>query len=102
MAITFLNIIGWLQQHQLPCLFKKVFGIECPGCGFQRSIIALLKGNIAESFTNYPALFVIIAFFIFLIVEKKVSFTFSTLITQVGIAAIFITILANYIYKLTS
>jgi len=39
----------------LPCAFKQLFGIDCPGCGFQRSFIALLRGNFAISFSLYPA-----------------------------------------------
>lgn len=40
----------------LPCLFKTYFGIDCPGCGAQRSIQSLLTGNILESLALYPAL----------------------------------------------
>lgn len=31
-------------------------GIDCPGCGMQRSFIELLKGNLMESLQLYPAL----------------------------------------------
>ena len=44
-----MGIIDWLQKHMIPCFSKKYLGIECPGCGLQRSFIALLKGNIVES-----------------------------------------------------
>ncbi|MBK7377164.1 MAG: DUF2752 domain-containing protein [Chitinophagaceae bacterium] len=37
MSFWFLNIIDWLQQHQLPCLFRQLTHIDCPGCGMQRS-----------------------------------------------------------------
>jgi hypothetical protein len=46
--------INWLQDHLLLCPFKYLTGIDCPGCGFQRSVLALLKGNMHESFTLYP------------------------------------------------
>ncbi|MGS0524465.1 DUF2752 domain-containing protein [Zobellia nedashkovskayae] len=29
----------------LPCLNKKLFGIDCPGCGLQRSIVLFFKGR---------------------------------------------------------
>lgn len=54
MLFYILTIISWLEQIELPCLFKKYFHVDCPGCGFQRSIIALLKGNFAESFLLFP------------------------------------------------
>lgn len=50
------DIIHWLETHMTSCSWKEKFHIECPGCGFQRSFVALLKGNFAESFAAYPAL----------------------------------------------
>lgn len=50
------TIIRWLEDHMLPCLYQKYLGMECPGCGMQRSFIELLKGNLLESFKLYPAL----------------------------------------------
>jgi len=37
----------------LPCPFKYITGYDCPGCGFQRSFVALLKGNLKESMHLY-------------------------------------------------
>ena len=45
---------SWLQDHLLPCPFKYLTGMDCPGCGFQRSLIALSKGDIRQSFALYP------------------------------------------------
>lgn len=52
---SLLDITNWLQNHLILCPFKKLTGIDCPGCGFQRSVVALLKGNITESLHLYPA-----------------------------------------------
>nr|WP_221270987.1 DUF2752 domain-containing protein [Pedobacter sp. AK017] len=38
----------------LPCPFKALTGFDCPGCGFQRAVLELLKGNLPESFQLYP------------------------------------------------
>jgi hypothetical protein len=46
--------ISWLQQHLLPCPFKYLTGIDCPGCGFQRAVITLMQGHISQSFLIYP------------------------------------------------
>lgn len=37
------------------CHWKATLGIECLGCGFQRSMIALFKGNFIESILIFPA-----------------------------------------------
>ena len=39
-----------------PCLSKTLFGIECLGCGFQRSFLMLLEGDYSGSFKMYQAL----------------------------------------------
>lgn len=54
-------MIHWLEQHLFTCYFKSQFGIDCPGCGLQRSFIALLKGDIAESWHYHPALLPLLA-----------------------------------------
>lgn len=55
----------WLEDNMMPCMYKKYIGIECPGCGIQRSFIELLKGNIIESTKLYPALLPILFTFVF-------------------------------------
>jgi len=37
------------------CSWKSHFGVECFGCGFQRSFLLLLEGNIWESIKMFPA-----------------------------------------------
>jgi hypothetical protein len=46
----------------IPCLSKTLFGVECLGCGFQRSFLLLLKGDFTGSFHMYPALFTSLLF----------------------------------------
>lgn len=101
MVLHFINIITWLEQRQLPCLIKQVTGVNCPGCGLQRSCIALLKGDVVTCIKMYPAFLPMLLFFVYLMVHKRYQIAYSTKIIQTGIAAIFIIILASYIYKLT-
>ena len=96
----FQNIIGWMEGHQLPCLIKKFFHVDCPTCGLQRSIVELLKGNVGESFKLYPALLFLILFFIILFVNTKWHLFNHQKFLRIGIPSIFIIILATYINKL--
>jgi len=50
-----------LEEHMLTCEFKTNTGIDCIGCGVQRSFLALIKGDVYQSIVLYPAL---IPFFI--------------------------------------
>ncbi len=43
-------------QGFLPCPFRTITGLLCPGCGAQRAMHDLLHGRIAEAFAHNPAL----------------------------------------------
>jgi len=62
---------GWLQNHLLPCPFKYLTGLDCPGCGFQRSVIALVQGNFYKSFLLYPAAVPLILFFMYGLADNR-------------------------------
>lgn len=47
-------IIGKADIFLLPCPFKYLTHFDCPGCGFQRSALALIQGDLAKSFDFYP------------------------------------------------
>lgn len=68
------SFIQWLEEHQSACMYKKLLGIECPGCGMQRSLIALLKGNLWQSLQLFPALIPLLLMFVFLILHLKFQF----------------------------
>jgi hypothetical protein len=83
------ELISWLENHMGRCFYKSHFGIECPGCGMQRSFIDLLKGEFVESFLMYPALLPLLFTIIYLILHLifkykngafvlKISFIFTT------------------------
>ncbi len=42
------------------CLLKTVTGYDCPGCGAQRALHALLHGRIADAWHFNPALFFLV------------------------------------------
>lgn len=83
----------------LPCLSKTLFGIECLGCGFQRAILLLLKGEFTASFEMYPAIFTSLLFLAFIgfhFIYKGV-FSQKTIFFMGILNVIFM--IAGYIYK---
>jgi hypothetical protein len=56
MRIMIQSFIHFLEQHLMVCPYRSLTGYDCPGCGMQRSVIELLKGNFIHSFQFYPAL----------------------------------------------
>ena len=95
-----LNIINWLQEHQLPCIFKKITHFDCPGCGIQRAGIELLKGNLGESFKLYPALMPIIVLFIILALHLSKRLANTIKVLKFSYILCISIILVIYIYKI--
>ncbi len=100
MHFSFLDIISWLEQKELPCLFKKYFHFDCPGCGFQRSIIALLKGNITESFLLFPTTIALLIFFVCFFTNNKYQFANRGIVLNIGLIFIFTVFASSYFYKI--
>jgi len=58
----------------LSCQWKEHFNVECTGCGMQRSIIHILKGELIEALYIYPAIYTLIIMFLFLGLHLKFDF----------------------------
>ena len=100
MSLYLLNIIHWLETHQLPCLFKTITHFDCPGCGMQRSIILLMKGDLSGSFMMFPALIPIILLFAFLSVHVMARIRNGANILKYTYILCAGIIMVSYIYKL--
>lgn len=64
------------DSWMLPCMSKQIFGMDCPGCGIQRSISHLVHGEFVEAFFMYPGIFPLIFLFSFLTFDlfKKIKY----------------------------
>jgi hypothetical protein len=64
----------FLKEHLVSCSFQNSFHIQCPGCGFQRSFIALIEGNLIDSLRLYPALIPMLSLWLILILHLIFKF----------------------------
>ena len=69
-----LLIANGLDDFMLPCLWKQTFNIDCMGCGMQRSLSLILKGEFVSAFYMYPAIYTLIVLFVFAIIHLKYQF----------------------------
>ena len=90
----------WLKHHLLTCPFKASTGLDCPGCGIQRSVLALMQGDVISSFKLYPATIPIISLLIFTLIHLKFDLKNGAFIIKMLYIAIALTIVINYIYKI--
>lgn len=89
-----------LEKYMIPCMNKKIFGFDCPGCGMQRAFVMVLKGEFTDAFFMFPAIYTFIAFFGFIILnffDKKRNY--HKIIIGLGIINGLIMII-SYIYKI--
>jgi hypothetical protein len=50
----------------VPCVFRKITGLKCPGCGVTQMCLDILHGNILASWNENRGLFAILPWLIFL------------------------------------
>ncbi|WBU89445.1 DUF2752 domain-containing protein [Cellulophaga omnivescoria] len=88
-----------INDYMLPCMNKKYFGVECPGCGIQRSLSLILQGDFSGAFQMYPAIYTLILLFGFIAVNHfyKIKHANKIIITLLVIN--FVIIFTNYINK---
>ena len=84
----------------LPCLNKKLLGVECPGCGMQRSVQLLFQGDFVEAFKMYPAIYPIILLLAFLVSTLFIKFKFADQIKLILMLTTAGAILVSYLIKM--
>ncbi len=94
------NLAMLNEDYMLPCLNKKFFGIECPGCGIQRSAALLWEGDFAGAFHMYPAIYTLIALIMFvginLFLKFKHDFKIKVSLLMINV----VIIIVSYIIKM--
>lgn len=84
----------------IECHWKSKYGIDCFGCGFQRSLNLLLEGEFLESFKMYPALVPVIFTFIYTALHLKFKFKNGARHIVIFFSSAVIIMLVSYFYKL--
>ncbi|WP_175578766.1 DUF2752 domain-containing protein [Tenacibaculum aiptasiae] len=89
-----------LEDYMLPCLNKKLFGVDCLGCGIQRALALVLKGEFIEAFKMYPGIYtlLLLAFVIILNFFYKIKHA-QKIISILAILNVLI-IVISYIIKM--
>lgn len=88
-----------MEDYMLPCMHKKIFGIDCMGCGTQRALMLLLQGDFYAAFKMYPAIFTTLLFFIVValhFLDKKRNYKKMLIFLAISNATIMI---ISYFYK---
>jgi len=93
-------LLKGLEDYMIPCLNKKYLGFECMGCGLQRSVALIFKGQLADAFFMYPAVYTIIALFGFIIINHFKNFKLGNKIIIILALLNVVVIICSYLLKL--
>jgi hypothetical protein len=88
------------EDYMLPCLTKKFLGIECFGCGLQRSVVLLFQGEFMAALFMYPAIYSLILFAGFLIINLFYNFKYAEKIKLILVVLNVVIIVTSYIIKI--
>jgi hypothetical protein len=89
-----------IEDYMLPCLNKKMFGIDCPGCGIQRSLVHVVEGEFVPAFEMYPAIYTLILFGFMILLNIKYKHKYIENIIRVLAIANVVIIFGSYIIKM--
>lgn len=89
----------WIEHHLLPCPSKAMFGMDCPGCGIQRAMLELMRGNFIDSLKLYPALLPILLLLVFMLLHIRFKFKSGAKTLQYGYLFSAFIIVTSYIVK---
>lgn len=93
-----MNLVSFLEENLLSCQWKRL-GVECMGCGMQRSLIHILKGQFVDAFFMYPAIYTLIGMFLYLGLHIKFAFKNGHKILLLLFVSNVLIMLSNYILK---
>ncbi|MDO5760037.1 MAG: DUF2752 domain-containing protein, partial [Bacteroidota bacterium] len=86
-------------SYMLPCIYHKLFGISCPLCGFQRSLEALVCGEIKKSVYLFPPIFYVFFMVIISVITYYKHKTLNTKAMKISSFILLILLALNCIYQ---
>jgi len=84
----------------LPCLNKKLFGVDCLGCGMQRSASLIVHGEFTAAFNMYPAIYTLILLLGFIFVNAFKNYKHGNKIILILAVLNAIIMISSYMIKL--
>jgi hypothetical protein len=92
-------IVDWMERNMLTCPSKKWLHLECPGCGLQRSVIALFRGDLHTSLSLYPATIPLLVMLAYVALHLKFDFRHGAVVVKYLYLFVASIIFVFYIYK---
>jgi len=94
-------VVKGLEDYMLTCVNKKIFGIECLGCGMQRATALFFRGEFVEAFKMYPAIYTLFLLLGFLVFNFFFKFKHEFKVKVVLILVNVLIIIVSYVIKMS-
>lgn len=52
--VALLLAVGFAVGIKYGCMWRNVFGVECPSCGLSHAWLELIKGNFSSAYRTHP------------------------------------------------
>ena len=94
-------IIARIEDYMFTCTYKKIFGLECFGCGAQRATVLFFRGDFIGAFKMYPAFYFILILLIVVFVNFFIKFKHDY---RIKMALLYLTVavmVVSYFYKMS-
>lgn len=88
-----------LENYMIPCVNKKILGIECLGCGMQRAAVFLFSGDFVAAFKMFPAIYTLFFLGVFLLINIFIKIKYSEPIKAFLMISSILLIIFNYAFK---
>jgi hypothetical protein len=95
-----MDLIHFLETHLFSCSVKSLTGLNCPGCGMQRAMIALLRGDLPGSLSCNPTLIPFLVTLLYSGLHLFFSFRHGARNTVIFFAFTGSLMIANFVVKL--
>lgn len=67
-------VLEILASFNMPCVWKTLFGIPCPGCGMVHAFLSLMRLDFAAAFSYHPMVFAMPLLVLFFLSEGPLFF----------------------------
>ncbi|MBA6155190.1 DUF2752 domain-containing protein [Tenacibaculum sp. S7007] len=84
----------------LPCLNKKLFGVDCLGCGMQRALNLLIHREFIAAFKMYPAIYTLLLLALIIIINFFYKIKFAQKIISILAIINVLIIVISYVIKM--
>lgn len=82
MGILYLKVISPTFNIHIPCLFNKITGFDCPGCGMTRASLAVLDGNFYQAFRWNMLVFILAPLYLLYLFLQKMQYVKQSKVTM--------------------